>query len=367
MYARFYNLQELPFELTPNPRFLFMTRRHREALSNLEFGLSTAKAITVLIGEAGTGKTTLLNAALDAESCRAVHSVCINNPALTRDEFVEILARGFKLSPQAGRSKAALLAELERTLAESRARGGTMALVVDEAQRLSDELLEEIRLLANIETREAKLLPLVLTGQPELADRLNRVELRQLKQRVSLRCEITPFDPSETAAYVATRVRIAGGDAGGLFTREAITLIHERSRGIPRTINVICDNALLNGFATDTRPVNRQMVEEVCRDFDFGEGALVVEAPRDAEGGSRHHAQSSLLQSVPARPMEAGERPRPAPSAAARPRGLFGISLVQRRWSWLLVVRRRWSWLLSSVAGPGCWGGETRSVREGRE
>ncbi|HJR59563.1 MAG TPA: AAA family ATPase [Vicinamibacterales bacterium] len=269
MYQRYYGLRELPFELTPNPRFLFLSPRHSEALSNLQYGLFSAKPVTVLIGEAGTGKTTLLRAALESDRCRDVRCVYLNNPALTRGEFVETLARRFDLSPRAAESKAVLLAELEAVLRERRARGELTALVVDEAQSLTVELLEEVRLLANIETTTQKLLPLVLAGQPELADRLNDPALRQLKQRIALRCDITALDLSETAAYIATRIRTAGGDASRLFTREAVVLIHEHSRGIARTISVMCDNALVSGMALGRQPVDRAIVAEVSRDFDL--------------------------------------------------------------------------------------------------
>ena len=271
MYQHFYGLRELPFELTPNPRFLFLTRQHREALSTLIYGLSSAKGITALIGEAGTGKTTLLHAALRSEQCRNVNCVYLMNPTLTREEFVEMLSVRFELSAHASRSKAALLNELELVLRERRARGQITALMVDEAQSLSGELLEEIRLLANSETTTEKLLPLVLAGQPELKERLNATDLRQLKQRVTLRCEIAPFAQQETAAYIAWRIRTAGGDAAKLFTREAVMLIHERSGGIPRTISVMCDNALLTGFGLGRQPVNYETVLEVAQDFDLNE------------------------------------------------------------------------------------------------
>lgn len=269
MYQRFYGLRELPFELTSNPKYLFFSARHREALSNLEYGLSSAKAVTVLIGEAGTGKTTLLRAALQSEPCRNVRCIYLNNPALSRDEFIEMLANRFEFGPEAARSKTVLLEHLERSLRERRARGEITALVIDEAQSLSIELLEEVRLLANIENPTEKLLPLVLAGQPELAFRLNDAVLRQLKQRVALRCEIAPLDLSETAAYIASRIKTAGGEASRLFTREAVVLIHEFSGGIPRTISVMCDNALLSGMALGRQPVDREIVSEVCRDFDL--------------------------------------------------------------------------------------------------
>ena len=269
MYQKFFGLRELPFELTSNPRYLFFSAQHREALANLEYGLSSAKAITVVVGEAGTGKTTLLRAALESERCRRVKAIVLDNPTLTREEFVEILAARFQLGPAAAASKAALLEALETELRARRAREEITALIVDEAQSLSDELLEEVRLLANIETPTEKLLPLVLAGQPELASRLNETGLRQLKQRVALRCEVAPLDLGDTAAYIVSRIRTAGGNTTKLFTREAVTLIHEFSRGIPRVINVMCDNALISGFALRRQPVDRDIVAEVCRDFDL--------------------------------------------------------------------------------------------------
>lgn len=267
MYQRFYGLRELPFELTSNPKFLYLPPKHREALSNLEYGLFAAKSLTVLVGEAGTGKTTLVQAALASERCSNIRCVYLNNPALTREEFVSMLAQKFELSSEAFRSKTVLLRELERVLRQRRERGEITALVVDEAQTLSHELLEEVRLLANIETADEKLLPLVLAGQPELSARLEDPTLRQLKQRVALRCEILPFQLPETAAYIATRIRTAGGVPSKLFTREGVSVIHEHSGGIPRVISVICDNALVSGLALERQPVDSAIVVEVCRDF----------------------------------------------------------------------------------------------------
>lgn len=322
MYQRFYGLRELPFELTPNPRYLYLTPRHREALSNLEYGLFAAKAVTMLVGEAGTGKTTLLRAALESDSCRTVRCVYLNNPALTRAEFVEILARRFELSPEAALSKAAMLGELEQVLRDRRDRGEITALVIDEAQTLSSELLEEVRLLANIETATEKLLPLVLAGQPELGERLEDPGLRQLKQRVALRCDVTPFNLPETAAYISSRIKTAGGEASRLFTREAVTLIHQCSRGIPRTINVMCDNALVTGLALNRQPVDREMVLEVSRDFalrrdDVAEEAAVMDAIAEIP---RHHEPAAPV--VPER-EEPREIFRPAQKTTRFP--LFGF------------------------------------------
>jgi len=307
MYQRFYGLRELPFELTPNPRYLYLTPRHREALSNLQYGLFSAKAVTMLVGEAGTGKTTLLRAALESDSCRNVRCVYLNNPALTRSEFVEILARRFELSPEAAVSKAAMLGELETVLHERRSKGEITALVIDEAQTLSSELLEEIRLLANIETATEKLLPLVLAGQPELGERLEDPGLRQLKQRVALRCDVSPFNLPETAAYISSRIRTAGGEASRLFTREAVTLIHECSRGIPRTVNVICDNALVTGLALNRQPVDREMVLEVSRDFALRRET--AEAPGET-AAMESIAETPRHQESPAPVVQEREEPR---------------------------------------------------------
>lgn len=270
MYTSYYGLSELPFELHPNPRYLLLTAKHREALANLQYGISARKSLTVLLGEAGTGKTTLVRAAMESVACRNGRILLLSNPTLTRAEFIEFLAGGFNLSQAARLSKTTLLRELESELTARRSQGVTTALVIDEAQSLSHELLEEVRLLANIETATEKLLPVVLVGQPELAVLLNQPSLRQLKQRVALRCSLGLLDLVETAAYVSGRLRVAGGNSSDVFTREAIELIHQRSGGVPRTISVICDNAMVSGFAAGTRPIGPDIIKEVCTDFDLG-------------------------------------------------------------------------------------------------
>jgi len=276
MYERFYGFREGPFELTANPRFLYFTPQHREALCHLEYGLSVAKPVTVLIGEAGTGKSTLLRAALASDKCRDVTCILIDNPTLTRGEFFETLAARFELTGRAESSKASLLNRVESIVRERQAQRKITALIVDEAQAVPEEILEEIRLLANMETAMSKLLPVVLAGQPELAERLKQPSLRQLKQRVALRCELKPLDLAQTAAYIASRIRTAGGDPVNIFTREAVTLIHEYSRGLPRTISVMCDNALTSGFALDQRPVDGDVVREVIRDYDLQAAAVAA-------------------------------------------------------------------------------------------
>jgi general secretion pathway protein A len=279
MYEQFYGLTERPFDLTPNPRFLFLSPEHREAMSNLEYGLDGRKGITLLIGDAGVGKTTLIRAVVSQRGEQDAQLIYINNPKLTRNEFIRTLATGFDLSADAATDKAVFLRELEQKLHARYAEGKLTALVIDEAQSLPHDLLEEVRLLANIETERAKLLPVILAGQPELADRLNNASLRQLKQRIALRCELMPLNLQKTAAYIATRIRTAGGQPGDLFTQQAIGVIYQASKGIPRTIGVLCDNALLSGFALGERPITGATVLEVCRDFDINP-ATAAEGPR---------------------------------------------------------------------------------------
>jgi general secretion pathway protein A len=271
MYESFFGLRDRPFDITPNPRFLFFAEKHRQALVDLQFGVASRKGVVVLVGEAGTGKTTVARALMQRQRSAKVEYVYLNNPVLTRAEFVQFLARALRLSKPAEKSKTDLMAELATRLMAVREQGRTVALIVDEAQSLSDEMLEEIRLLTNIETNDEKLLTLILVGQPKLADRLNDDAWKQLKQRVELRCTLTPFDVSETAAYIWSRIRIAGGDGARLFTIEAVRLVHERSRGIPRSINVICENALISGFAEHEQPVTRRLVLEVCEEFELYE------------------------------------------------------------------------------------------------
>ena len=277
MYERYYGLQERPFDLSPNPRFLCFTPQHREALVHLQYGLAGRPGVTVLVGEAGTGKTTLVRAALQAasDSSTIVH---LSNPTLTRAEFYDYLAAGFGFSAEAARSKVEFLRELEQAL--SKDDSPILALVADEAQSVPYELLEEIRLLTNAEAPTGRSLAVALVGQPELGRRLDEARLRQLKQRVVLRCELTPLTLKDTAAYISGRVKTAGGEATRLFTRDAVVAIHQHSAGIPRVISVICDNALVNGFAADQKPVGVSIINEVCRTLALAPNAApTVAAP----------------------------------------------------------------------------------------
>ncbi len=332
MYEAYYGLKERPFELVPNPRYLFLTPRQREALSNLQYGLTTARGLTLLIGEAGTGKTTLVQAALSDPSTANVRVVLMSNPTLTRSEFYEFLARAFGLTDAAGESKTRFLFELRRELQERHKAGVLSALVIDEAQSIPHELLEEIRLLSNIETTTTKLLNVILAGQPELSDRLNETSLRQLKQRIGLRCQLTPMELKETASYLAGRIRIAGGRPEQVFTREAVGAIFQASGGLPRTVNVISDNALMGGFAAQVKPINAAFVEEVCRDFDIRPTAgSIGEVPSLLEEGEP--TPSNGNGSHPLAPQVTSEASDEAPEVEYAVTPIFGDVNRKRRFS----------------------------------
>ena len=331
MYRSFYGLRERPFDLTSDPRYLCLTANHREALSMLRYGLQSRKGLALLIGEAGTGKTTLVRAALQEVQTQHGSVVFLSNPTLTRSEFVEYLAQGFGLGDRAAGSKTRFLLDLEQLLIERHQKGALTALIVDEAQSLSDELLEEIRLLANIETATDKLLAVVLAGQPELGERLNQGGLRQLKQRIGLRCVLDPLDVAETAAYIVRRVSVAGGTAQELFSREAVQEIHKQSGGVPRTISVICDNVLVSGFAIREKPVGVRTVQEVCRDFELlteepAYGQDDASRPDPLESDLTPTASSALPRRNPLRPP--GEA---APSGAVPARHTFSLSGLRER------------------------------------
>ena len=268
MYLEYYGLKEFPFSLTPDPRYIFKTESHLEVLATVKYGVDQNKGLIVVSGEVGCGKTTILRAAL-ATFDDEVLAVYIFNPFLTAAEFFEQLAAEMDLRLPRSVSKPELLAAMGRLLAERHAAGLRTVLVVDEAHGLPTALLEEIRLLMNFETNSEKLLQVVLCGQPELAEILNRPQLRQLKQRISLRCAIKPLSVFEINKYIRFRLKQAGAENVGLFDNAAVKLIGQVSQGIPRIINNVCDNALLHGYAANAEVITREMVEEVARALDL--------------------------------------------------------------------------------------------------
>lgn len=266
MYLQFYGLRDIPFSLTPDPRFLYFTASHREVMANLHYGIQHGKGLIVSTGEVGTGKTTMLRAMISRLD-RSVLTSYIFNPGLSVPELYQHLASDFGFAPYT--SKADALQKFGRLLMMRHSRGLRTVLIVDEAQGLSRELLEEIRLLLNFETYTEKQLQIILTGQPELRTLLNSTELRQLKQRISLRCEIKPLKADEVSPYIRTRLKVAGASRLDLFTADAVALIYRASEGIPRLINNICDNALLNGFAAESKTIKAEIISEVAESLDL--------------------------------------------------------------------------------------------------
>lgn len=296
MYKSFYNLQRNPFEITPDPSFLFPTTRHNEALASLYYGVTAHRGFVVLTGEVGTGKTLILRSLLGLLQRRDVAFALIFNPTLSPLEFMRYIALDFGL-PVTGKAKDELIHVLNGFLLQRHQKGLTTILVVDEAHHLSPEILEEIRLLTNLETSQQKLLQIVLAGQPELDQKLDSHELRQLKQRVALRCHLDPLSWNETKAYMARRLQIAGtAVTGKIFSEPAIEAVFRHSQGIPRLINTICENALLSGYAKQAATITPEIIDGVARDLRLG--VVAVEQKNVAARLSKEQEQNELLLAV---------------------------------------------------------------------
>ena len=274
MYKSFYNLKSNPFGTSPDPRFLYMMPHTREALACLEYGISARKGFIVLTGEVGTGKTTLLRRALSSFDQSRVFTSFIFNPRLEILDFLEFVLTDFGITP-ASRTKSGMLIQLNRWLVERFRREETCVIVVDEAQNLSWELLEEIRLLTNLETSSEKLVQIVLSGQPELEEKLRQPNVRQLRQRISLWCRTQAITAEQTAAYIHQRLVIAGSTEP-LFAPDAIAAIHRASRGIPRIINLICEHALILGYVEQLHQIPAPVIYAVAQDLDLDTQPFLV-------------------------------------------------------------------------------------------
>ena len=267
MYQEFFGLEETPFNLTPDPRFLVFTPSYNEVLASLYYGLENAKGLIVLTGEVGTGKTTALRWILRRLDSSVI-AAYIFNPRLSIDEFYRHVSQMLGIGEWTDKTE--LLNEMGAILESRHLRGLRTVLIIDEAHELSDYVLEEIRLLLNFESDTAKYLQIVLTGQPELRDKLNQPNLRQLKQRVALRCKIHSLpNVEELERYITERLLIAGSDQPNLFTPGALDYIFQCSEGIPRQINNLCDNALLAAYATGDQIIGRAVIEEVADNLDL--------------------------------------------------------------------------------------------------
>jgi general secretion pathway protein A len=266
MYNAFFGFTQNPFNMSPDPSFLFRSRQHEEALANLIYGVQSRKGFIVITGEVGTGKTTMLECLREFMYKQQIAFASLFNSRLTVQQFFEMISYDFGLRGDP-HSKTETLVALNDMLTERAAEGRTTVLIVDEAHNLDWDVLEEIRLLGNLETRKGKLLQIVIAGQQELDAKLEQSEYRQLKQRISLRCELQGFDSDETADYINSRIKRAGILEQQILSPEIIAAIHSRTGGIPRLINAMCDNALLTAFAMESKTVTFEMLDEVTVDM----------------------------------------------------------------------------------------------------
>jgi len=270
MYKSFYGLKENPFNVNPDPRFLFLTKEIEEALTGLMYGIQTRKGFITLTGEVGTGKTTLINRLLDWLHHRRARTAFLFNSRMNSSQLFDFILAEFDI-PCESKSKSQQLLKLNHWLLERYRDGETVVLIIDEAQNLTHPVLEEIRLLTNLETSTEKLLQIVLSGQPELEEKLKLPQLRQLRQRIMLRCRTTPLSEDQTREYIAERLRIAGASGDPIFSTKTIEAIHVYSMGIPRVINLLCEHSLVNAFVEQQRPIQPKIVEEVAHEFQLDE------------------------------------------------------------------------------------------------
>jgi general secretion pathway protein A len=266
MYKAFFGLNSTPFNLSPDPSFLYRSAQHEEALASLIYGVQSRKGFIVLTGEVGTGKTTMLECLRDHLTAHRTPFAFLFNSRLTPDQFFEMIAHDFGLTCKRN-SKTEVLLTLNSMLIQRANQNQTTVLIVDEAQNLDWDVLEEIRLLGNLETRRGKMMQIILAGQPELDRKLEQQEYRQLKQRIALRCYLRPFDEVQTAQYIASRLARAGMREQTVFPPDMLAEIHRRTQGIPRLINSVCDNLMLTSFALESHQANVEMLEEVSRDL----------------------------------------------------------------------------------------------------
>jgi general secretion pathway protein A len=266
MYEEFYGLTAPPFSITPDPRYLFFSHRHREAFEHMLFGITQRKGFIQITGEVGAGKSTLCRAVLE-QLRQGSATALILNPVMTGIQLVRTILHEFGLDER-GNDRVQLVRRLNEFLLDRLRAGQDVVLFVDEAQDMSDDLLEEIRLLSNLETDDRKLVQIVLIGQPELRRRLERRELRQLRQRITVRYHLGPIGREETEAYIFHRLTVAGSNGRPTFSPAAIRAIHRHSRGVPRLINAICDKALLAGYVADRDHITWREVRRAVRDLE---------------------------------------------------------------------------------------------------
>lgn len=269
MYSKFFGLKEKPFEITPDPQFVYLSEKHEEALSHLKYAIREGKGFSVITGEAGTGKTTLVNLLLGTLGAQ-IRTSYIFNPILDQPDFLNYICDDFGIKSEGMKSRGQSLTALHNFLLDCFAKDEKVFLIIDEAQSLKPDLLQEVRLLTNLETSKQKLLHVILLGQPELNKTLDESRFRPLKQRITVRYNLPPLDRKETKDYVIHRLKKAGSRNVAVFDKAAIDKIYRYSNGIPRVINIVCDNALLTAFAQGTHQVGKRIIKEVIGDLENG-------------------------------------------------------------------------------------------------
>jgi len=297
MYKEFFGLRANPFNVNPDPRYLFLTRHTEEALACLTYGIQSRKGFVLLTGEVGTGKTTLINKLLEWLRLQQVATAFVFNSRMNVPQFLDYMMVDFGI-PCDSRSKSQILQRLYNWLLDRYRAGETAVLIVDEAQNLTDEVLEEIRMLTNLETFTEKLLQIVLVGQPELETKLKQPQLRQLRQRLTLRAKTHPLTIEESKAYVQQRLRIAGSDGRMIFDPEALAEIHKYSMGIPRVVNLLCEHCLVSAFVDQKATISAQIVDAVATDFDLSDStasaAMTAAAPPASSNGEKFDLVEAL-------------------------------------------------------------------------
>jgi general secretion pathway protein A len=266
MYKAFFGLKQNPFNLSPDPSFFYRSVQHEEALANLIYGVQSRKGFIALTGEVGTGKTTMLECLRDFLHAQKIPFAFVFNSQLTPSQFFEMIAYDFDLKCD-HKSKVAVLNTLNERLLERAGLGKTTVLIVDEAHNLEWGVLEEIRLLGNLENRRGKLIQIIISGQPELDRKLDAPEFRQLKQRIALRCALKPFELTDAERYIGSRLSHAGMKEQNVFSLDLIEEIYIRTQGIPRLINLVCENLLLTAFAMESKTATLEMLDEVTGDL----------------------------------------------------------------------------------------------------
>ena len=297
MYKSYFGLKENPFNVNPDPRFLFLTKEIEEALTGLMYGIQTRKGFITLTGEVGTGKTTLINRLLDWLHHRRARTAFLFNSRMNTSQLIDFILAEFDIHCES-KSKSQQLMKLNQWLLDRYRNGETVVLIIDEAQNLTYPVMEEVRLLTNLETSTEKLLQIVLSGQPELEEKLRLPQLRQLRQRIMLRCKTCPLSKEQTHEYINDRLKTAGASGEPIFSSRAMDTVHLYSMGIPRVVNLLYEHALVNSFVDQQRPIQPKVVEDIAREFQLDEIEPVAPAGSSSRPDNDVYNSEAFLQNL---------------------------------------------------------------------